>query len=181
MPTKQATAIRQIIRKMENKGDDGQTSDRDLLHIFTKQHNEEAFAVLMRRHASMVMGVGQRVLRHFQDAEDVCQATFLLLAQKASMVTWRDSVASWLYEVAYHLALKARDTARRRNARELRVESKEPPDPMADINLRDLQAVIDEELNRIPKKYRGFFLFSAVWRARHAMKQHKVSVCHWPP
>jgi DNA-directed RNA polymerase specialized sigma24 family protein len=48
-------------------------------------------------------GVGLRVLGHHQDAEDVCQATFLLLARKAKTEAWRESAAGWLYEVAYHL------------------------------------------------------------------------------
>src|SRR5262245_3773372 len=153
MANRQTAAVLQFIGKLgDQKGE--QASDRDLLCRFAEQRDEAAFAVLVRRHGSMVLGVGQRVLRHHQDAEDVCQATFLLLARKASTVAWRDSVASWLYRVASHLALKVRDAASRRSYREASAPPREPPDPLADVTLRDAQAVLDEELNRLPRQYR---------------------------
>jgi RNA polymerase sigma factor (sigma-70 family) len=153
MENKRACVLR-IIRDMAVRLGDDRTSDRDLLRRFVKDRDEDAFAALVRRHGSMVMGVGLRTLRHYQDAEDVCQATFLLLAKKADATVWRDSVANWLYEVAYHLALKARRTAARRNSREGKVEPKASPDALADISVRDLQRILDEELSRLPKKYR---------------------------
>jgi RNA polymerase sigma factor (sigma-70 family) len=103
----------------------------------------------------MVMGVGLRLLRQRQDAEDVCQATFLLLAKKADTMAWRDSVANWLYGVAYRLALKSRQAARRRHVREGKAQPRTPPDPLAEMTVRDLQAVLDEELTRIADKYRA--------------------------
>src|SRR5260370_15448610 len=102
----------------------------------------------------MVMGVGLRTLRHRQDAEDICQATFLLLAKKAHATVWRDSIANWLYEVAYHLAMKTRQATNRRNVRESKVKAKTPRDHFADMTLVDLQRVLDEELSRLPMKYR---------------------------
>jgi RNA polymerase sigma factor (sigma-70 family) len=103
----------------------------------------------------MVMAVGLRVLHHHQDAEDVFQATFLLLARKAKTTAWRDTIANWLYEVAHNLARKARDAASRRSVHENRVPTKTSTDALADITVRDLQAVLDEELARLPKKYRS--------------------------
>ncbi len=153
MATKQAASIQRFIRKVVDQCRDHQTSDRDLLARFAEQRDEDAFAALVRRHSAMVRGVGQRVLHHHQDAEDVCQATFLLLARKAKAMPWRDSVANWLYAAAYHLALQTRDAAARRKARELKVKPKPAPDAMADITLRDLQSILDEELSRLPRKY----------------------------
>jgi RNA polymerase sigma factor (sigma-70 family) len=130
-------------------------SDRELLRRFVEQRDEGAFAALVRRHSAMVLGVARRVLHQQQDAEDVCQATFLVLAQKAGRTAWRDSVANWLYEVAGRLARKARDAARRRSAREGKAPVRVPPDALAEVSLRDLQTALDEELKRLPAKYRA--------------------------
>jgi RNA polymerase sigma factor (sigma-70 family) len=144
-----------VIRKITDGYRDEQTSDRELLRRFVENRDQGAFAGLIRRHGSMVLGVALRVLRHYQDAEDVCQATFLLLATKAGATAWRDSVANWLYEVAYHLALKARTRADRQCAREAKVPPRTPPDALAEIAARELQRVLDEELSRLPRKYRS--------------------------
>src|SRR5262249_43115396 len=122
---------------------------------FVTRRDEAAFTALVRRHGPMVLGVCQRVLSHRQDAEDACQATFLVLARKATSPRWHDSVASWLYEVAYHLALKARAAAARRSAHEGRARPRPGADPLADVTLRELQSVLDEELARLPAQYRA--------------------------
>src|SRR5437588_13009512 len=89
-------------------------SDRELLERFCGGRDEPAFAQLLRRHGPMVLGVGRRVLGREADAEDVFQATFLLLARKAGSIRKRESVGSWLHGVAHHLALKARAREARR-------------------------------------------------------------------
>src|SRR5215471_2371722 len=63
-----------------------QLADRDLLRRFAEQRDERAFEELVRRHGAMVLRVCQRLLHRRQDAEDVFQATFLLLAQQATSI-----------------------------------------------------------------------------------------------
>src|SRR5438094_1572842 len=96
-------------------------TDTQLLAYFVATRAESAFAALVRRHGPMVLGVCRRVLRHHQDAEDAFQATFLVLARKARSVVKRGSVGSWLYSVAYHIALRARGLIARRRHRERQV------------------------------------------------------------
>lgn len=146
--------VRDFLQGVAGTRPDEQTSDRDLLHRFVEHRDGGAFAVLVRRYSATVMGVALRVLNNRADAEDVSQATFLLLARKASGVAWRESVAGWLYEVAYRLALRARRAAARRAAGEERVAPKAPPDAVAEVTLLELQQALDEELARLPAKYR---------------------------
>jgi RNA polymerase sigma factor (sigma-70 family) len=130
-------------------------SDRDLLRNFAAVGDQAAFAELVRRHRAMLLRLSRRILRGDQDAEDICQAAFLLLARQAASVRWQASIAGWLYQVAYRLALKARTAAARRSRHEARAKPTVPPDPLAELTLGELQAVLDEELSRLPEKYRA--------------------------
>jgi RNA polymerase sigma-70 factor (ECF subfamily) len=125
--------------------------DGALVERFVTSRDETAFAALVRRHGPVVLRVCRRVLRHHHDAEDACQATFLVLARRARGLRRRDSLSGWLYKVAYHLAVKHRaaDERRRRSERTL--------PPRADDDLRDwdeLRPLLEEELARLPDKYR---------------------------
>jgi hypothetical protein len=73
-------------------------SDRQLLERFASQHDEAAFALLVRLHGPMVLGLCRRVLGHEQDAEDAFQATFIL-ARKAGTIRQTD-VGGFLYRVS---------------------------------------------------------------------------------
>src|SRR5262245_63231150 len=101
-------------------GDAEVRTDRDLLSRFVIARDQDAFAALAARHGGMVHGVCRRALPGVADAEDACQAVFLLLAQKAARVRWNSSVAGWLYTAARRVAGNARRSAERRARREAR-------------------------------------------------------------
>ncbi len=128
-------------------------TDGDLLRRYAAQRDEAAFATLVQRHGPLVWNACRRALRDVQDAEDVFQATFLVLAKKAGAVRWRDSVAGWLYAVALRLANKARCEAARRP----QTIPAEPaaPDPYEALSARDLLVALDEEMAALPERFRG--------------------------
>jgi RNA polymerase sigma factor (sigma-70 family) len=128
-------------------------SDGQLLERFTVAHEDAAFAALVRRHGPMVLGVCRRVLHNLHDAEDAFQATFVVLLRRARALDRNGSIANWLYTVAYHAALKARAAAGRRRGERQIVDMPENRSA-CDAVWRDLQPVLDEELNRLPDKYR---------------------------
>jgi RNA polymerase sigma factor (sigma-70 family) len=142
------------LQKVVGPSDD-QTPDRELLKRFSGERDEHAFAEVVRRHGPMLLRLCRRVLHSGHDAEDVCQAAFLLLAQKATSIRWRDSVAGWLFRTTYHLSLKARASADRRTRHEAQVRPIPPSDPVAELSVRELQTLLDDELSRLPEKYRA--------------------------
>ncbi len=131
-------------------------SDAQLIERFATPPDgggEMAFEVLVRRHGAMVMGVCRRVLGHDQSAEDAFQATFLVLALKARGIRVRDSLGPWLHGVAARIARRAL-AASRRHRHEPLPEEGPAVAGMPDPELADLGAAIDEELARLPDKYR---------------------------
>jgi RNA polymerase sigma factor (sigma-70 family) len=133
-----------------------QRSDRELLHAFTARQDEASFTALVRRHGPMVLRVCRRVLGHEQDAEDACQAAFLVLAKKAASLRKEASLASFLHGVAYRLSLSARRDAARRRKHEVQAPPRAPRE--ADPAWREVQEFIEEEIERLPEKYRTAFL-----------------------
>jgi RNA polymerase sigma factor (sigma-70 family) len=151
----QAGIVLRHLRGLASPTGVGDAPDAQLLERFTARREEAAFAALVRRHGPMVLGVCRRVLRQEQDAEDAFQAAFLALARKAPSISKRDSVGSWLYQVAYHVAIKARERTANRQKRERRTAARQPGDPLAEITGRELLAAFDEELARLPERQRA--------------------------
>jgi RNA polymerase sigma factor (sigma-70 family) len=125
--------------------------DGQLLERFVHQRDEAAFAALLRRHSPMVLGVCRSIVRHTADAEDAFQATFLVLACKASKIRRLTSVASWLHGTARRVALKARARAARRQlvertAAERRMHTEHQPGGPDD------RQWLHEELSRLPQR-----------------------------
>jgi RNA polymerase sigma factor (sigma-70 family) len=131
-------------------------ADGQLLRRFLNSCEGSAFEELVRRHGPMVLGVCRRILQDGHAAEDAFQATFLVLFRRArALGGQRGSLAGWLYTVASHVALKARADAARRRVKEGQVVDMPRADAQAEQVWPDLQPVLDEELNRLPDKYRA--------------------------
>jgi RNA polymerase sigma factor (sigma-70 family) len=143
--------VQQIVAEVGGAG----PPDHDLLGRFLHGRDEAAFAALVRRHGPMVLGVCRRVLKHAHDAEDACQATFLVLARRAACIRQRQAVGSWLHGVAYRVARKLQATVARRAAREGALGEPEQADTTAEVTWREVRLVLDEELARLPEKYRA--------------------------
>ncbi len=131
-------------------------SDRALIECFTSQGDDDAFAALVRRHGPMVLRVCQCVLQDAHTAEDTFQATFLVLSRKAASLRCADTLGGWLHGVAFRLAQNARTQRARRQKHESQVVvERQADDPLAELTVREAQAILDEELARLPEKYRA--------------------------
>jgi RNA polymerase sigma factor (sigma-70 family) len=155
MTTATMTRACQHIRRWMVTQSLGDLSDRQLLERFAGENDEAAFAALVRRHGGLVIGACRTVLQHQQDAEDAFQATFLVLARKAASVSWQESAASWLFQTARHMALKIRTHSARRRLHEVAMEDLSQVDGVADLAWGELRSILDEELGRLPAKYRA--------------------------
>jgi RNA polymerase sigma factor (sigma-70 family) len=144
-----------IFRRRASVDESQEQSDGRLLERFVGGDGD-ALETLVRRHAPMVWGVCRRNLARPDDAEDAFQATFLVLLRKAGTIRPRERLANWLYGVAYKTACKARQTAAKRGAHEIQVETMpEPPaKPPEDGFGKELLTLLDRELSGLPDKYR---------------------------
>lgn len=129
-------------------------SDRELLERFAHDKDQAAFAALVERHGGMVLAVCRRVLGHVQDAEDACQAALLVLARKATSIRKHDSLPGWLHRVAYNVATDLRRDIARRRGREEPASDVPSAKITEDVAWRDVRTALDEELQRLPERYR---------------------------
>jgi RNA polymerase sigma factor (sigma-70 family) len=153
--TKPLALVVQHLRRSALLRDGAAQTDGELLEAFLRDRDGLALEALVRRHAPLVWGVCRRTLPH-HDAEDAFQATFLVLVRKAASLRSRALLPNWLYRVACQTARKARQTAAKRCSREkqLRVLPEPSMEPLDDTFGAELRAVLDEELSRLPEKYR---------------------------
>ena len=144
------TAMRHLRRAAMLR--EGGATDGQLLESFVARRDEASFEGLVRRHGPMVLGVCRRVLANTHDAEDAFQATFVVLVRRAASIRPREKVGAWLYGVAYRTALQARTAAASRRAKERRTAK---PEAREEEVASDLLPLLDQELSRLPEKYRA--------------------------
>jgi RNA polymerase sigma factor (sigma-70 family) len=141
------------VHRLAGPGGQASVSDGELLRRYVRGRDQRAFAVLVERHGPLVLATCRRALGDAHLAEDCFQATFQALSRQAPSLNGRSSLAGWLYTVARRGAHKVRV----RNLRPLAL----PPaltaagcDPLAELSGRELCALLDAELARLPGRYR---------------------------
>jgi RNA polymerase sigma factor (sigma-70 family) len=154
MATGQLSPILRYIRTISGAVGAGDLEDAELLSRFARHGDEAAFAAVVRRHGPMVLGVCRRVVRDWHTAEDAFQATFLVLARKAGALLRPELLGQWLYGVAYRTAGRARVEAARRRSHESRAANIEARPAGDTVDWDDLRPLLDEEVNRLPERYR---------------------------
>jgi RNA polymerase sigma factor (sigma-70 family) len=148
-------SVIQHLRRAVAAPDAAALADGSLLGCFIDQLDQAAFETLVRRHGPMVLGVCRRILENHHDAEDAFQATFLVLVHKAHTIRPRALVGNWLHGVALQTALKARQRMTRRRAKEKQVLELPEPEASAPDSWNELRPLLDQELARLPDKYRA--------------------------
>ncbi len=158
MPNQAPLPLLHYLRRLAGDAAAPELTDAVLLERFVAAHDEAAFELLLWRHGALVLGVCRGVLRHEADVEDAFQGTFLALARKAGSIGRSASLVGWLYQVAYHVALKARAQAQNRAQREQTVGkeslARTERGPADEAGWREVRPFLHEEVNRLPPRYR---------------------------
>src|SRR5262245_18945855 len=150
----QINEVVDFLRRAARRQGDGGLTDGQLLARFIEHREPAAVAALVQRHGPMVWGVCRRILRNHHDAEDAFQATFLVLVRKAVSIRQREMMANWLYGVAHQTAMKARTILAKRRTREKQGTAMPEPQAPEQDTRNDLQPLLDQELSRLPDRYR---------------------------
>ncbi len=149
--------VRQIGRLWEGGPVAALGEDR-LLERFAAEGDGPAFEALVARHGPMVLGTCRRMLGDGPDSEDAFQATFLVLARKAGTIRDADRLGPWLHGVARRVARRSRAQAARRRSFEGpggETQAIAGTDGSVTPEAAELRAALDEELGRLPEKYRA--------------------------
>lgn len=136
------------------------------LYLSRREGSQFAFEALIRRHGPMVMGVCRRVLGDSHLAEDAFQTTFVVLVRKAESLREPELLGNWLHGVAHRVASKARGDAKRRRFVELQDEL-EGVGHACRVERAEIESVIDEEIQRLPERYRLPFVLCMLEGLRH--------------
>ena len=132
--------------------------DPELLDRYARGHDQAAFAALVRRYGSLVLGVARRQVADRHRAEDVFQATFLALARSCGQARRPARTGK--------LALHGRSPRQARKVRAPRRPSRDSGthrpapaayrtgDPLDEITGRALLQVLNDELARLPDRLR---------------------------
>jgi RNA polymerase sigma-70 factor (ECF subfamily) len=116
---------------------------------------DSAFEALVTRHRPTVMSVCRRVLAQHEDAEDAVQATFMALIRNARRIRNQRNLGSWLYAVAYRIAMRTRARSARRLVIHGQAGQGPRPAPAEDAApFRELRQIVREEVDHLPEDYR---------------------------
>jgi RNA polymerase sigma factor (sigma-70 family) len=170
--------IQRFIARISASRATGDDPDRQLLERFVSERDPCAFEAIVERHGPLVLSVCTRVLGGVHDAEDAFQATFLVLVRKAGSIRAPGSLGPWLYGVAYRTALKAKAHVLKRQKLEKPLVDVAAPAVRDNEILDDLRAVLDEEVNCLPAKYRVPFVLCYMQGKTNAEAAQMLGCAH---
>lgn len=127
---------------------------------FRETGDRVMFAVLVERYQNRVFRLVASILGPYSDAdaEEVCQEVFLRIYRKIDQFTGEAAFGTWLYRIAYNLALDRRRKARFRLPHVSMEDVGDlagPANPLDDLLSRERRDQIAAAMERLPDLYRS--------------------------
>jgi uncharacterized protein (TIGR03435 family) len=130
-------------------------ADITLLREYADRNSERAFAEIVQRHINLVFSVALRYVGDSSDAQDVTQAVFIILAQKAASLRQRTALTGWLYETTRFTAMNFLTRKTRRLAREQKAYMESTLNDSHSENVwGQLAPLLEEAMTRLSEKER---------------------------
>jgi len=124
--------------------------DTELLEQFARDQSEDAFAELVRRHIGLVHSVALRHTVNPEQAQDITQAVFIILARKAGSLRSGVVLPGWLYHTARFTAANFQRVEMRRIHREQEAFMQSTlEEPASDALWRELAPLLDDAMGRL--------------------------------
>ena len=121
--------------------------DLGLLREYAANHSEMAFAELVSRRVGFVHSAALRQVRDPHLAEEITQAVFIILAQKAGRISDKTIMAGWLFRTTRFAALAQMRAAERRHRYEQEAQMQSELQPTAaDEFWQLISPLLDEAL-----------------------------------
>lgn len=155
--------------------------DALLIQRFISQNDQQAFSELVRKHGPMVLSIAKRTLHNEEDAHDVFQATFLVLARKARQFEAKTSIASYLFGITQRVSWKMRTQKLRRNKYEANTQSKgstsTAKEASEELAAAEMRMILDEEISQLPLRYRKPFI---LFYSQGYTREETATQLGWP-
>ncbi len=132
--------------------------DQQLLQRYSRDHAEDAFAELVRRHLNLVYSAALRQVQSPQLAKDVSQSVFNDLAHSASQLKKNTVLSAWLYEVTRRTAIDFIRQETRRKMREQAYTEMNVIDAVSDENWREVLPHLDAAMEELESADRAAVL-----------------------
>ena len=124
--------------------------DAGLLERFARSESEEAFAELVRRHLPLVYSAAFRHNTNPQNAQEITQAVFIILARKAASLGRRSVLSGWLYHTTRLTAANFQRAEFRRIHREQEAFMQSTlQETVPDAAWREVAPLLDEAMARL--------------------------------
>jgi RNA polymerase sigma-70 factor (ECF subfamily) len=167
--------LKKLINIIATKNDEymSDKSDEELVNLYTKTGDENAFDGIVSRYANKIYGFALRITRNSSDAEEVFQEVFLTLTKKLDTFRGESKFSSWLYRItvnASYMYLRSQ----KKHESNISLENYYPYDEKGTLMGRVMEKdwssrpdiiifsnealkIIDKSINELPESYRTVF------------------------